>query len=318
VKSPDTARTPGAAKIHETMPNVARRLPDFMLDLPEVVLPPSQAPRGENPARIAGRGREIEETVRVGRAASIGVARNSAGTYHARSSGSAFRRRSPDDGITAQRLMSAKIKDETETLLQCHDAAARQKFLAQVFVKHRERLGCMLRIRIVARIRSRIDTSDVLQNTFIEASRRLEEYVAKPPMSLLLWLRRIAEQKLGDLNRFHLFAKRRAVNKEVPMEHGPNSFASSEAMALELIGKAKAPVESAAQKEVRAHLEEALEQMEPTDREILALRHFEELTNVEAAAVLGIKETAARKRYFRAISRLRKVIHSLPGGADLL
>lgn len=57
--------------------------------------------------------------------------------------------------------------------------------------------------------------------------------------------------------------------------------------------------------------------MDPTDREVLALRHFEQLTNSEAAVVLQIKEAAAGKRYLRALGRLREILAKLPGGMEI-
>jgi RNA polymerase sigma-70 factor (ECF subfamily) len=171
----------------------------------------------------------------------------------------------------------------------------------------------MVGLRLDPRLRGRLDTSDVLQETHIEAQERLEEYVGAPQIPFYFWLRRIAGQKLLDAERFHLRAKKRAVQREVPMDARPVSHTTSEALAGALVERGASPSELAARSELRARLEAVLDLMEPIDREIIALRHFEQLTVPESAQVLDIGEEAAQKRYLRAIAKLRTVLSAMPG-----
>ena len=90
--------------------------------------------------------------------------------------------------------------------------------------------------------------------------------------------------------------------------------ASSAALAARLLGKDSRPSEIAVRAEIKLRLQEALNRMESLDREVLALRHFEHLTNAETARVLELTERAASKRYVRALKKLKDVLAAYPGG----
>ena len=143
---------------------------------------------------------------------------------------------------------------------------------------------------------------------------RLDEYLKQPTMPFFLWLRLLTAQKVALLHRHHLGAEMRDAGREVSLYHGALPGASSAALAAQLLGHDPRPSEAAVRAERKVRLQEALNLMDPLDREVLALRHFEQLSNTEAAQVLGIKEAAASKRYVRAIKKLKDILTSLPGG----
>jgi len=184
--------------------------------------------------------------------------------------------------------------------------------VGQLFDDHRERLKLTIRLRLDHRLRGRVDASDVLQEAYLEALQRYPDYLQDQPMPLFLWLRFIAVQKLHLIHRRHLRTKARDAGREISLNQ-PLPQASSEVLAAQLVGKHSTPSQAAMRLELQARLQEALESMNPIDREILALRHFEQLTNSETAQVLGLKESTASQRYGRALLRLNDLLLGLPG-----
>jgi RNA polymerase sigma-70 factor (ECF subfamily) len=136
-------------------------------------------------------------------------------------------------------------------------------------------------------------------------------------MPFFLWLRGIAGNKLLELHRRHLGTQMRDAAREVSLNRGGLADSTSAALAARLLGDATGPSEAAVRAEARARLQEALNRMDALDREVLALRHFEQLSNAEAAQVLGIQERAAGKRYLRALKRLKEILAGMPGGLEL-
>jgi RNA polymerase sigma-70 factor (ECF subfamily) len=180
--------------------------------------------------------------------------------------------------------------------------------------RHRARLRRMIKLRLDRRLQGRIDPSDVVQEAYLEVSRRLAEYLRDPAIPFFLWLRLVAGQKLALVHRQHLGVQSRDAGREVSLYRGALPEATSAALAARLIGRHTSPSQAAVKAELKIRLQEALNGMEDLDREVLALRHFEQLTNVEAARVLGISESAACNRYIRALGRLKKILTGPPGG----
>jgi RNA polymerase sigma-70 factor (ECF subfamily) len=178
----------------------------------------------------------------------------------------------------------------------------------------RERLRRMVALRLDPRLRGRIDASDVIQEAYLEAWERLPDYLRDGKMPFYLWLRFLAGQKLVTLHRHHLGAEMRDPSREVSLDHGPSPETSSAALADQLLGHEPRPSEAARRAELQLRLQEALNSMDPLDREVLALRHFEQLTYAETGHVLHVAEEAARKRYVRALAKLKKILESMPGG----
>jgi len=181
--------------------------------------------------------------------------------------------------------------------------AGHDEVLGQLFENHRERLGRMVRFRLDTRLVGRIDPDDVLQETFLEAEKRLQAY-RDDDKPFFVWIRLITQQTMIDLHRKHLGAKMRTAGREV---HAPKSGTLSGLF----VGHITSPSRALMREEARARIEAALEEMDEIDREVLMLRHFEELSNKEAATVLGIQENAASNRYVRALGRLKGYLGSL-------
>lgn len=183
-----------------------------------------------------------------------------------------------------------------------------EQALAAVFSHYRERLRQIVRFRMDFRIAGRISDSDVLQDTYIAAAKRLDHYGDHDEMSAFLWLRLLVGQQLIDLHRRHLQAEKRDARKEVSLQQSEMTAHTSVALAAQLVGRMTAVSEVVARAERIERLEVTLNAMDAMDREVIALRHFEELSNVETAAVLGIETAAASKRYVRAMSRLGELM----------
>jgi RNA polymerase sigma-70 factor (ECF subfamily) len=181
--------------------------------------------------------------------------------------------------------------------------------MADLFALFRERLRRMIALRLDPRLNGRLSPSDVLQEAYIDALQRLRHYLDKPGQSFYGWLRLVVGQRLVDVHRDHLGAAKRDAGREVPLLGGAPA-ASSPCLAAQLAGQLTSPSKAAARNEELARLQEALERLEPLDREVLALRHFEELSNAEAAEVLGIERAAASKRYVRALARLKQALEA--------
>lgn len=179
---------------------------------------------------------------------------------------------------------------------------------------HRERLRRMVALRLNPQLQRRIDPSDVIQEAFLEAAQRLAEYLREPSMPFYLWLRFLTSQKLVTLQRHHLGTHMRDAGREVSLYRGAMPDASSAALAAQLLGRDPRPSEAAMRAELKLRLQHVLDTMDPLDREVLALRHFEQLSNAEAARVLEIQEAAASKRYIRALQKLKHLLTSVPGG----
>jgi RNA polymerase sigma-70 factor, ECF subfamily len=192
-------------------------------------------------------------------------------------------------------------------------AAGDQEALAHVFARYRDRLRQMVRLRLDRRLQGRLDPSDVLQDAYLDFARRLPEYAKEPALPFYLWLRLLTGQRLIDLHRMHLGAKMRDAGQEVSLYRGALPQASSASLAAQLLGRLTSASRAAMRAETQIRVQEALNRMDPVDREVLALRHFEMLSNDETATVLGIKKSAASNRYIRALKRLKDLMGGLPG-----
>ena len=195
-------------------------------------------------------------------------------------------------------------------------AAGDQVALAEAFDRYRNRLRRMVLLRLDRRLQGRVDASDVLQEAYLDVAQRALEYAANPTMPLYLWLRLMTGQRLLITHRRHLQTRMRDIGQEVSLYRGALPQASSASLAAQLLGRLTSPSLAAMRAEMQLRLQEALNGMEPLDREVLTLRHFEELTNGETARVLGIHKAAASNRYIRALERLRDVLSGLPGFLD--
>jgi RNA polymerase sigma-70 factor (ECF subfamily) len=208
--------------------------------------------------------------------------------------------------------VGARTDEELLTIARNGDESA----LAHLFERHRDRLERMVRLRIDPRLQGRLDPADVLQDAYLVVRGRFAQYCADPAMTFFLWLRGEVGQKLMAMHRFHLGAQMRDAGLEVSLQHGALPQVTSQSLAEHLLGKLTTASQAAMRAELKLRVQEALNSMDPHDREVLILRHFEDLTNGEAAQVLGIKPAAAANRYVRALRRLREVFQEMPGGFE--
>ena len=185
--------------------------------------------------------------------------------------------------------------------------------LAELFARHRTRLRQMIRLRLDRRLQGRVDPSDVLQDAFIDLSAKLPGYAEKPAIPFFLWLRLVVGERLLRVHRHHLSAAMRDAGREISLARGAVPRASSASLAAQLLGRITSASQAAVRAEHQHRLQEVLNDMDSTDREVIALRHFEELSNDEVASVLGLSKAAASKRYVRAMLRLKAVLTQIPG-----
>jgi len=203
--------------------------------------------------------------------------------------------------------------DEQDEALLARLEEGDEQALALAFSRHRERLWQMVHFRLDQRLAGRVDEDDVLQDAYLDAAKRLRHFEDHGASSVFLWLRVIVGQTLVDVHRRHFGARMRSVHREVPMHDLYNPQATSVSIASKLLGRLTSPSHAAMRAELSDQLETALADMDPIDQEVLALRHFEELTNSEVAEVLGIQQKAASIRYVRALRRLRQIFAGVPG-----
>lgn len=179
---------------------------------------------------------------------------------------------------------------------------------AELFERFRPRLRRMIETRLDRRLRGRVDVSDVLQDAYLRLSDRLESYRALTPLPFFVWLRFVAGECLQGVHRHHLGAARRDAAVEVSLYQGPMPLTDSFSLAAQLIGKQTTASQKLMRAEAQIQLQEAINALEPIDREILVLRHFEGLSNAETSQTLGITESAASSRFYRALRRLKEML----------
>ena len=206
------------------------------------------------------------------------------------------------------------VVDQTAALLE-RFRGGEAEALGQLFMLHRERLWRMLYVRMDRRLAGRISADDVIQETFLDVARRIGEYLDDSTVPFYVWLRFLAIQRMQMMHRVHIGAQARDASREVSLPDG-RSFASADSMAGQLVGHLTSPSQVAMRHELQERLRAALEEMDPMDREVLALRHFEELGNNEVAKILDISKDAASKRHVRALMRLQEILTD-PTGAPL-
>jgi RNA polymerase sigma-70 factor (ECF subfamily) len=202
----------------------------------------------------------------------------------------------------------APAAPDTDALLrraEDGDGQARQA----VLIRHRERLKHMIAVRLDHRLAARVDPSDVVQDVLLDAARGLDDYLRQRPVPFYPWLRQLAWDRLIELHRRHLHAQRRSVKREQPL--APHlSDESALQLADRVLARQSSPSDRALRDELRGRIRAALDQLGERDREVLVLRHLEQLSTREIAAVLGLSEGAVKVRHLRALERLRGLLES--------
>ena len=214
--------------------------------------------------------------------------------------------------------MSSEFPDPAlESLVDAVIHGDRQA-LGELFLFYRDRLWRIVNFRLDARLQGRVDAEDILQEAYLDAEKRLEHFLHDSPESFFIWLRLIVNQTLIDVHRRHLGTQARDASRERSVNGGWSGASTSFSLSNQLLGHLTSPSQAALRAELAEQLNLALEAMGALDREVLALRHFEELTNSETARALAITEQAASLRYVRAIGRLRKILEAIPGFRERL
>jgi RNA polymerase sigma-70 factor, ECF subfamily len=181
--------------------------------------------------------------------------------------------------------------------------------------RHRDALRRMVRMRLDRKIQGRIDVSDIVQDVLVEANRRLPQYLEDPAMSFHLWVRQIAKDRIIDAHRRHRVSAKRSVDREQSLAVPAALDHSAVELAAQLRDPELTPAAAATQQEMTQLVEQALARLSEQDGEIIIMRHYEQLSNMEVAEVLGLTEPAASMRYLRAVRRLRQLLLDVSNAA---
>jgi RNA polymerase sigma-70 factor (ECF subfamily) len=200
----------------------------------------------------------------------------------------------PDSGKTQELLVGARQGDE--------------QAVNQLLDRHRRALRRLVELRLDRKIQGRIDVSDVVQDVLVEANRRLPQYLDKPAMSFHLWVRQIAKDRIIDAHRRHRGSAKRSVDREQSLAVPAASDRSTFDLIAQLHDPSLTPAAAATRHELAQRVESALGQLSDQDGEIIIMRHYEQLSNMEVAEALQLTEPAASMRYLRAIRRLKQLL----------
>ena len=207
----------------------------------------------------------------------------------------------PDSSETQQLLAAARLGDEQAR--------------SQLLERHRDALRRMVGMRMDQILRRRLDASDIVQDVLVEANRRLTDYLASTGMPFQLWLRHLARDRLIDAHRRH-HAARRNVARDQPLDHSPQADQSAFDLAALIRDRELTPAAAATHHELEIRFQAAIETLEEADREVVLMRHFEQLSNRDVALALNLTESAAGMRYLRAMRRLRSMLQEPPSQAS--
>lgn len=197
--------------------------------------------------------------------------------------------------------------EQTQELLS-QARSGKREAINELLDRHREALRRMVALRMDRVLQQRVDASDIVQDALVEANRRLAEYLKDPQLPFRLWLHQIAKDRLIDAHRRHRVAARRSLDREQPLAARGTLDHSTLDLAAQLCDRELTPAAAATRHELERRFQAALEELDENDREVILLRHFEQLSNQETAQALGLSEPAAGMRYLRAVRRLRALL----------
>ena len=174
--------------------------------------------------------------------------------------------------------------------------------------RHRVAIHRMIEMRLDRRIQQRVDASDIVQEVMIEANRRLRTYLESPSLPFHLWLRQMAKDRIIDAHRRHRGSVKRSVDREQGMVAPAAMEKSTIEFVAQLCDQELTPAAAATMHELQRRFSAAIEKLDEGDREIVMMRHFEQLTNQDVAQAFGLTQPAASMRYLRAMRRLRQLL----------
>ncbi len=209
------------------------------------------------------------------------------------------------------------MSDSEFDLLLLKAAKQDRDALDQLFSKYRDRLKRMVQLRLNRRLQGRVDDSDVVQEALLDASCKLAEYASDPQLPFFIWLRHITWLKLAEIHRRHLGTQKRDARQEISLHRGGLPSVDSVTLAANLIGNEESPSRAAIAAEQRIALQQSLNEMDAVDRELISLKHFEQLTIDEISQVLEMARATVGRRYLQAMVRLRTVLKELPEFDDM-
>ena len=201
--------------------------------------------------------------------------------------------------------------EKTQELL-LHARRGDSQAIDRLLDRHRDSLRKLIGMRLDQKIMRRIDVSDVVQDVLVEASRRLQDYLENPVMAFHLWIRQIAKDRIIDAHRRHRVSAKRSIDREQALVTAGPVDQSTIELAGQLRDPALTPAAAATQRELALHVQAAIGKLEERDREMIWMRHYEQLSNQDIAAALNLTEPAASMRYLRALKKLRKLLDGNP------
>ncbi|MFK7738466.1 MAG: sigma-70 family RNA polymerase sigma factor [Pirellulaceae bacterium] len=207
------------------------------------------------------------------------------------------------DGEATQELLSG---------VKAGDSDAVERLLD----RHRDSLRRMIGMRLDQKIMRRVDVSDVVQDVLVEANRRLMDYLQNPVMAFHLWIRQIAKDRIIDAHRRHRVSAKRSIDREQPLVAQGAVDQSTIELAVQLCDPELTPAAAATQREMALHIQGAIQLLDDRDKEIILMRHYEQLSNQEIAQTLDLTEPAASMRYLRALKKLRKKLDELDNSTN--
>lgn len=207
----------------------------------------------------------------------------------------------PEHSITLNLLAEAKNGDP----------AAVNRLLE----RHRMSLRKLIQWRLDRRVAQRVDASDIVQDVLLEANTRLKTYLQNPQMPFHLWLRQLAQDQIVDMHRRHRGAQRRSIDREQSLASPEFNDQSGFDLMGQLADHELTPAAASIRKELEARFVAAVDELEDEDREIIVMRHFEQMGNSEVAQVLGVSAAAAGMRHLRALRKLRGILSDRPSAS---
>jgi RNA polymerase sigma-70 factor (ECF subfamily) len=199
--------------------------------------------------------------------------------------------------------------DSQDTLTLLDDArGGDEAAIDRLLARHRVSVRRMVQLRMDPVLGRRVDASDIAQDVLVEAHRRLKQYLKNPVLPFHLWLRQMAKDRLIDAHRRHRIAARRSIDREQPLDVCLPRDQSTRSLTMQLCDDQLTPAAAATWHELKARFEQACRELESVDQEIVVMRHFEQLSNAEAAQALGLSPQATSMRYLRAMRRLRELL----------
>ncbi len=189
-----------------------------------------------------------------------------------------------------------------------------KQLLTEQFTLHRDRLWRAIHVRMDPRLCGRVDPDDILQEAYLDAMKRVGHFAEDSNYTPFVWLRLIVGQTLINVHRRHITVKKRDASRERSRSKGLKFeySATSQTIASQLAANQTSPSQAAIRTEQVQELATALESLSEIDREIITLRHFEDMSNTEVAEILNIEQKASSIRYVRAIQRLKKCMANQP------